>query len=662
MKSNPLVHSIFTIFFCITAALLTPVRGSGQNTPDTVRRNIELDPLVVTAERNPVTYSKLMRVVTVISREEIERMPATSLNEVLEFALSTDIRSRGSHGIQADVSMRGGSFDQTLVLLNGVNISDPQTGHHNLNLPMDLSAIDRIEILSGPAARVFGPNAFNGVINIITSLPETAKLSLGGLAGQHGLYRWNAGIGLPGKKSRHQLDISQSASDGFTENTDFKTINLYSNNSLLVGKSSLVLQAGFNSKAFGANSFYTPKYPEQFEATRTLFVSMKLDNGQRWISPVIYWRRHYDRFELFRNQAPAWYTNHNYHQTNVFGSNANKILFQGTAARTTLGYDLRYESIISNKLGDSLDTPRPVSGEEGISYHLGKNRMIASMFAEQTFYAGNFSLSGGLLASYYPSENQKLALFPGLDAGYNITDQLRIYLSANRTLRMPTFTDLYYRDAVSIGNPGLKPEEAFVVEAGVKYRRDGISFHTGLFRRYGRNMIDWVKPLDEESWHAMNLTRVTVSGIECSASVNFEQFLNQRCFLHSVSLGYSYLQADKSSEDYLSKYVLDILKHKADLGISHRVWKMLSASWNLSYQDRVGGYIRYQDGVADTHETAYEPFLLVDVRLLAKFKRVELFSEASNLLNSEAIDFGNIPQPGRWIRLGFKLNFSRERI
>ncbi len=654
MKYNQLNIRNIILLFLISITLF-PILSFAQQA-DTLLPAKELEPLVITAEKTAVTYSRLMRVVQVISKEDISNLPVQSIENVLEYALNTDIRSRGTFGIQADISIRGGSFDQTMILLNGVNITDPQTGHHNLDLPLDISAIEKIEILQGAGARIFGPNAFNGVINIITSVENCPQAAIAGMAGEHGLYKVNGTLGLKILQSSHQFALGKSASNGFISNTDFEQFNFFYHNKIKTGKSTIEMQSGFSSKDFGANSFYTPKYPLQYEATRTLFASLRINTQKPGFSPVVYWRRHFDRFELFRSDPPSWYTSHNYHRTDVLGSNASYTFIQGKYGKTTAGYDLRYEKIVSNKLGDSLSVPISIPSEATAKYYLGKERLQAALFGEQSVYVGNFSASAGFLVNYQAEIKGRFSIYPGLDAGYQLNELFRIYASANRTLRLPTFTDLYYNDAVSIGNPDLKPEEAISIESGVKFLKNGMSGHLAVFKRYGSNMIDWVKPTAEEKWHAENLTHVDLTGAEISLRSDFNRHFKRDCFISSVSAGYSMITANKSSDNFLSKYVLDILKHKADFQLSHRIIKNVSAHWSLSYQDRAGGYIKYVNGVAETTESAYQPFFLLDSRISWTYKRWMLYLEGSNLLDVNTIDFGNVPQPGRWIRGGFRFS------
>ena len=620
-----------------------------------ISRQLTLEQLVITADRTPVMFEQLKRSIQVISRKEIDRMPVRNVAELISYAMNTDVRSRGTSGMQADISIRGGSFDQTLILLNGINISDPQTGHHNMDIPVDLTSINRIEILKGPGARVFGPNAFNGVINIITIEKTADQISVSTMGGQYGLYSISIASAFHLGKTTHNLQASNLASDGFTDNTDFKAFNLFYSGTA-GKKQKLEYQTSYMKKAFGANSFYTPKYPDQFEITQTIFASVKYKTSFKGFSPAVYFRRHYDEFRLFRNEVPSWYKSHNYHYTDVLGSSANIFTGTGKHSKLSVGYDVRFEQIRSNKLGDSLSEAIPVRGMEGAFYTLGKSRTSAGLFVEEAINLDKFSVSAGLLASYLSALPDKVALYPGIDAAYLLGRNFRIYANANRTLRLPTFTDLYYNDLTSKGDPNLKPEEAITIETGIKFNKPGITAHAAVFKRFGKNMIDWVKLQNQDPWQAMNITQVNVSGFETSITLNMEELTTNNSFLKSVTFGYAYLKADKSSDEFMSRYALDILKHKADLLIYHQIWQKFSASWAFSYQDREGGYIKYVNTVSETSETPYKPFVVMDLQLNYKLEKWMFFAEATNFLNTEFVDYGNVPQAGRWIRMGVKFN------
>jgi iron complex outermembrane receptor protein len=499
------------------------------------------------------------------------------------------------------------------------------------------------------------------VINIITTDKTADLVSISAMGGQYGLYSLSASAGLNHGNTTQQLQFSKSGSDGFTSNTDFKAFNLFYSGSS-GKKRKLEYQASLMKKAFGANSFYTPKYPDQYEETKTIFASARYKTNFNGFAPVVYFRRHYDEFCLFRYEAPSWYTSNNYHYTDVIGSNANIWTRTGNRSKLSVGYDVRYEMIRSNKLGDSLTTVIPVKGENGIYYTLGKSRNSAGLFFEESVNLKHFSVSAGLLASYLSALPGKIALYPGIDAAYQLDNHFRIYASANRTLRLPTFTDLYYNDNTSKGNPDLKPEEAITIETGLKFEKQGMKATASVFKRYGHNMIDWVKLQNQDPWQAMNITDINVAGFETSLSFNIDELTSSGSFLKNVTLGYTFLKADKTSEEYMSRYVLDILKHKADLLINHQVWRNLSASWAFSYQDREGGYIKYVNNVPETVETPYAPFLIMDLQLNYRHKNWMVFAEATNLFNRVYVDYGNVPQSGRWIRLGVRIDASLKKI
>jgi len=625
-----------------------------QTVKDTIISRIQtLEQLVITADRTPVMFEQLKRSVEVISKKDIEKLPVRNIAELLSYAMNIDLRSRGASGMQADISIRGGSFDQTLILLNGMNISDPQTGHHAMDIPVDISTVKRIEILKGPGARVFGPNAFNGVINIITSEKTEDNINLSVLGGQYGLYKVSGSVSKTFKSTTHHLQVSKSGSDGFIKNTDYKTLNLFYSGTM--GKSQKIeYQASLMNKAFGANSFYTPRYPDQFEITKTIFTSIKYKTNSKGLAPAVYFRRHYDEFRLFRDEAPSWYKSHNYHYTDVLGSNANMWFSTGKSSKLSIGYDIRHELIRSNKLGDSLSKEIPVKGADDRYYTMGKSRTSAGLFLEESMHYEKLSLSFGLLTSYLSALPGKVALYPGVDVAYELGGNFRAYGNINRTLRLPTFTDLYYNDNTSKGDPKLKPEEAVTIEAGLKYNIPGLVAHAAVFKRYGKNMIDWVKLQNQDPWQARNITNVNVQGIEASVAFNFEQIAETKTPVKSITIGYAFLNANKSSDDFMSRYALDILKHKADLLIYHQIWKNFSASWALSYQDREGGYIKYKNLIPETTETPYKPIVTLDFQVNYKQKNWLVFAEATNLFDTEFVDYGNVPQAGRWVRMGIK--------
>jgi vitamin B12 transporter len=619
----------------------------------------ELDEVVVTAQRTPVVQSQLMRVVQVITRAEIEQAPAHDLASLLEATRGVDIRKRGSFGMQADVSLRGGTFDQTLILINGINITDPQTGHHNLNIPVDLQSIERIEVLQGAGARIFGPNAFNGAINIITNQPGNTNGYVSATAGEHGLGSLAAATGFSTGQLHHYVSGQGMKSDGFAPNTDFKTANIFYRGLVPFAGSEFDLQAGYNQKAFGANSFYTPRFPDQFEETRTAFASVQWKPaGTINLKPGIYWRRHHDRFELFRHEAPAWYKNHNYHMTDVAGANIN-WMHTGRFGKSSAGIDYRMEHIFSNVLGNLLDEPLAVAGYEDAFFTRSYQRSGVSVMAEHSVYLGSFSASAGVL-SWYNTDLKEVSFFPGIDLGWQFNPQWRIFGSFSRTLRMPTFTDLFYSGPGNQGNPDLMPEEAISAETGVKGLIYGAQVDASFFYRWGTNMIDWVKAPGDEKWQSMNLTQVNIGGIEAGVNIPLHK-IARGSFARSLSVHYGYIRSDKSSGNLVSNYLLDHMRHKFNMSFTHQITAAAGASWRVSWQQRAGSFMLYSNGVfADAQE--FYPYWMADVKLWYNLRQFQIFAEASNLLDAGGYGIANVPQPGRWMRAGVTWKWQRSRM
>ena len=215
---------------------------------------VNLRETIITDTKPASLYSEKSRIVQVINREEIAKAPVQSINELLEYAINVDVRNRGANSVQSDIGIRGGSFEQTLVLLNGVKINDPQTGHHTMNIPVELSDVERIEILEGPGSRIYGVNAFAGAINIVTNTQTDnfVKLSAGG--GEYQTYNTNAAISFNNGKSHNYLSISKKTSDGYINNTDYNIGNIFYQSDLNTNAGKATVQFGYTNKKFGAGT------------------------------------------------------------------------------------------------------------------------------------------------------------------------------------------------------------------------------------------------------------------------------------------------------------------------------------------------------------------------------------------------------------------------
>ncbi|MBP7496948.1 MAG: TonB-dependent receptor [Bacteroidales bacterium] len=612
-----------------------------------IKDTIKAEEVEIISGRIPYIYNESSRVVKNIIQKEIEQMPVKSVEDILRTISAIDVRSRGIAGVQSDISIRGGSFEQQTILLDGMRINDPQTGHYTLNLPVSSEDIESIEILEGAGARLYGSNAFNGAINIITGSgqPKSLKAFISG--GEYGLFSTGISGSYTAKGFKNFAALSKSTCNGYKKNTDFDILNMYYKGSYNINTLSIGLIAGYNDKQYGANSFYTPKYPEQFEHTKTVFFDLQIKQGNRFKKLLqVYKRRNNDKFELFRDTAPIWYKNHNYHQTDVNGINAG-FIYNSSLGKTALGLDIREEKIMSNVLGKAMTETISVRNENNAYYSKKDSRIIREFYIEHNLEIKKIILSGGIL--FNKTSSFSSVLYPGFDFSYEFKPGQRFFATINKTLRIPTYTELYYEGPTNTGNPALLPESAINFETGIKslhktYIESGFS----VFYSMGKNIIDWVKTNSEDKWASKNHTKLNSKGIGLWLTLKKEIFKDKLRFIENLKISYNYIDCNKNSGIYISNYALDYLKHRTVITLKHKIWKNISGSWIYSYNYRAGNYTAYPSGI----ETKYQPYQLLDGRISFKHKIFQLYIEASNIFDIKYNDIGNIELPGRWLKAG----------
>jgi iron complex outermembrane receptor protein len=598
---------------------------------------VPLGEVLVTGAQTPSAAAPA-RVVSVISRSEIAQLPAHDLAQLLEYTAGVDLRQRGANGVQADVSIRGGNFDQTLILLNGVNLTDPQTGHHNLNLPIDLASIERIEILQGPGSRSLGPHAFAGVINIITGAAGKSAASADVEGGSYGYQAMRAN----GTLSKGGLSLfsalSRSESDGYARNTDFGITNLFAHaryDAQTLG--SLNLQLGAQQKSFGANGFYSGS--DEYESTDSRLASLDYhkDFGQLQTSAAAYYRRHFDDY-IWQRTKPELY--HNLHRTDVYGGQLS-FAFLSSLGKTIVGGELRGEHIYSTNLGDALDVPVQVPHQpDSTFYTKAKQRNIASWHAEHVVYLQQLSLAAGLQGSWSSTFGHFLCY--SADAAYSLTSALQLTASASTSLRLPTFTDLNYKSPTIEGNTNLRPEQAATYELGAKYVHAQLHAQASLFFRDGKNIIDWAG-IDAdgdgtaEGWRSRNLALQTLGA---NAGATFTPSGAAKKWLRFARLDYAYLHttSGSSNDNYDLSRSLFYLRHKATLSASHPLPWGFGLAWSLIYEQR--------------NNRDYSPAFLADAKLQWQRNFLTVYIAATNLFDREYYDFLSLREPGRWIKMG----------
>lgn len=630
---------------------------------------IILKEVVVNSSRTAIKESEMLVPLQIIDKTAVSAAKDIDISSLLKNFSAVDIRQRSFSSVQADISTRGGSFDQTMVLINGINLSDPQTGHHSLNIPLNVSGVEAVEVVYGPGSRIFGANAMTGAVNFISKIPQKSGVMLDLSYGSFNTFSSDLMLNHVAAKFNQSLNISYSASDGFAYNTDYSKLSVYYENNAGIGKVKIKTMAGYLGKDFGAYSFYTPRYINQFEKIKSGFAAIKLVSGTniKW-EYKIYSRILSDEFQLFRESPDyyqhlgsawindntgdtiSWYQKHNNHLTAIAGTGFNLEKDWG-GGKSAIGAEYRFEKIFSNVLGLIRDD------SNSSLYTNWDDRHNLSVFAEHVYTGKKVLFNAGAMAYY----NQKYGLnfYYGADAGYKITENIIVKAGINQAMRLPTFTELYYKGPANDGNPNLVPEHAFSIEAGTKFYMSKKSFlNVNLYKRYGTNIIAWVRTDADSKWKTENLTELNTYGVEFIAS--YRDF-SADSFMRNISCVYSYIYQDKSSAGLESEYTLDHLKHKFVFGLGHKVYKNVFADWSLNLYERNGSYLYFDYGSNNyTDFRDYPLSVLLNLKLSASFKYFDIYISGQNITNSKYFDIANVPTPGIAVLVGVKIRLEKE--
>ena len=596
--------------------LILSFTGTAQ---DTQQKTDSLKEVVVTSTRIDLPFNENSRTIQIVTAADIQKLGITNVADALQQVAGIDVRRQGVNGMQAHLYIRGGNFDQTLLLIDGIKVDDPQTGHHTLNFALPIEVIERIEIIKGPAARIFGQNAFSGAVNIVTKNNSQNELVTKFQAGSYGQFQAEATGSINLENSSHIVHFSKNFSEGYRENTDFDNQNLFIKSQFNKNKLPINLIATHSERKFGANGFYgIPTANEQYEETQAslLGFSTVIKKGNFTWKPRVYWRRNEDLY-LYKRKNPSAYRN--LHITNKIAAELNGS-YTSNIGITGFGVEFSKYYIGSNNLGDN-------------------QREIATLFLEHRFQFlnGKFDVTPGIAASYFSDFDNKL--FPGIDLGYKINDDLRIYGNIGYTYRVPTYTDLYYIGPQAIGNKNLQPEDALAQEVGIRYNTNRIGLSLVGFNRDSNDLIDYVRinPTDV-AFSPQNIQDVNTKGFETQFDYKFKvNTLSQK-----INLGYTFMEDEiKQTAAVESRYSINSLNHQIVGSYQMQWFKNFTNSIAYRYIERTSG-ISYN---------------VVDLSAAYKVNDMEFSVYANNIFNTEYSETGFIPMPKGNMMFGLKYNF-----
>ncbi|MFN6377682.1 MAG: TonB-dependent receptor plug domain-containing protein [Flavobacteriales bacterium] len=569
------------------------------------------------------------RNVEVITAKEIAKLPVQTVNEALAYLAGVDVRQRGPIGGQADISMLGGTFEQVLILVNGIPMRDPQTGHHTMNLPVDLQMIERIEVIKGTASRTYGANAMNGAINIVTKDPASERVFAQFYAAApfendtasgdaYYAFGYRAGVGFKTHALSNRVDLSYQETNGYRYNSGSEQIRLNYLGRAIIKDDVLDIMAGTLNNKFGANQFYSPTFDKNsFEQVSTSYAALKYNTtrGGIRIAPLAYWRYNHDDYDLrafnYRNNHFTTATGAEIHLSKQF----EKYSFAG-------GLESRAELIRSNNLGKH-------------------ERFFYAAYGEmKRKFKNEAQLTLGLNAQY--NSDFQWRVYPGIEFNTPLVESIHLFANAGLANRLPTYTDLYYSDRSTLGNANLLPENALQAEIGFRRTLQNLRLQASGFIRNTDDFIDFVQDSIGARFVPRNFQEVVVRGGEFSGTYFFPNSKEQNFGITAIRAGYTYLDATINVTNVVSRYALEHLRHQLSVQLSLKTTKLFEHTASIRYMERFKG----------------QEYAVIDYRIRMNQKNWNIFVDASNLLDRQFIEAGFVPMPGRWFRIGAEFNLK----
>jgi len=456
-----------------------------------------LDTVRVTS-RTDAELATSTRSVEVITRAELERRAARSLADVLATALGVDAQQRSP--AQADLGLRGSTYNQVVVLVDGVRVSDVQSGHYALDLAVPVGMIERIEILRGTGAALYGSDAIGGVVNIVMRR-DTSFTALATRVGSFGGTSGRVALGSASGGTAFQLGADVDRSSGHRADTDYRIAQARAAAERTLGVARLAATVGLGARQFGAADFYSP-YPS-YETTRSTTADVRVHAPlARGVSMegVVHTRRHSDVFTLKRDD-PAFYQNT--HLSWQSGAEATVRFAPTERLRIAAGSELLDARLKSARLGDH-DERREAAFVEATAGRPGGAIVDAGL-------RGDWSSVVGAFAS------------PSVAVSVPVGSAVQLRASSTRGFRAPDWTERFYKDPANIGDSTLSVERFTAHEVGARiFPVAWASADVALFERHATQLIDWARPTGSASttpWRTKNFAAATYRGLEAAVNV-----------------------------------------------------------------------------------------------------------------------------------------------
>ena len=588
-------------------AISMTVWGRSQQPQSSTSGSVE-QTVTVTTAIPPIPLSESNRSVQILDTRE-QPLLYNNVTDYLRQDTTLNLQSRAPNGVQADLSIRGTTFEQSLILLNGLRINDPETAHLNLDIAVPLDALSRVEVLHGSGSTFYGSDAIGGAVNLITQRPPAdtrfSLIAKSG-AGNYGSLENHLRADWSTRRVSEELTGSRDTSNGFMPDRNYSSNALSSETWLSVlkpGTTDILLAT--SDRPYGANQFYG-NY-DSWERTKGWFAALQQQLGQRTSASFAY-RRHTDLFVLLLDR-PNYYRNN--HITTAWQGALRRADAFGSNTTLSYGLEANGDGIHSTNLG--IHARNQGAGYVNLSLRALKRFSLSLGAREQVFSGGDSVFS------------------PNVAGAYSLTGTLRLRGSVGHGYRLPTYLDLYYSDPSTIGNPNLKPESSWSYEGGLDWTPASAPFTlsaTGFHLRL-KNGIDYSKYDLSKPWQAVNVANNAYNGAEASFRLRLPAS-------QGLQLGYTAVQATSPPPGLISEYAFNYAAQSALI------------AWNGQFP----GQISARTQLAVIQKTGQSPYPLWDVALARNAGRFRPYVRVLNLTNTSYQEIPGVPQQGRTIMAG----------
>ena len=522
---------------------------------------------------------------------------------------SIDLRQRGPNDVQGDLSIRGSTFGQTLVLINGLRVNDAQTAHHNMDQPIPTPSLERIEVLRGAGSSFYGSDAVGGSINFITGPPKYSELRAGSAVGNFGINQQTASGAFVRGRWDEQIGIERDFSSGFRPDRDYRNFSAFSNSGLQTVLGHSLVMLGYSDKPYGADQFYGNF--NSWERTKAWFAGLEQDLGKNTEFDLGY-RRHTDVFILFRDN-PTFFSND--HISESWQAAIRRKQSLGQNSTLFYGAEGFHDSVDSTNLG----------------IHQRSREAIYVNYDARAL--GRLSFSAAGREEFYGAGQSEFS--PTVSAGVYLKAGWKLKASASHAFRLPTYTDLYYHDPGNVGNPTLRPEKSWNYECGLEWNQSGhYKANITVFHRRDREVIDYL--LDTTTtpsiYRAENIQNLNFTGVETSIEFRLPH-------TQTIQLAYTGLYgAQEPLANQQTKYSFNYPNHDALVS-----WQGLLPG-NFIARSRVGVVNRYKQ----------DPYALWDVSVGREFRNVRAHLSLANISDTQYEEISGVIMPGRSVIFGLE--------